>query len=266
MNILLTNDDGIYAPGIWALYKALTEHRHRVFVVAPDRERSAVGHGITLYKPLRATPVTVNEGYGGWAINGTPADCVKLAVVELLKARPDMVIAGINPGANIGISLSYSGTVAAAKEGAMYGIHSIAVSIQGVENPHYDTAAQFVAGLVPAVIDMALPEGTFLNVNVPDLPCHKMRGTRISRQSVDLFEENYEKRRDPRDRPYYWPGRESRPAYRHSDADGAVLADDCISITPVRCDMTDYTTLEKLESFDFDIGFRGNRHSDECLN
>jgi 5'-nucleotidase len=265
MNILLTNDDGIHAPGLWALYEALEKH-HTLHVVAPDRERSAVGHGITLYKPLRATPVTLNGGCSGWAINGTPADCVKLAVVELLETRPDMVIAGINPGANIGISLNYSGTVAAAKEGALYGINAIAVSVQGIENPHYDAAAQFIAQLVPEMMAMNLPRGTFLNVNIPDLPQHKLRGARLSRQSVDLFKETYEMRRDPRNRPYYWPGREIQPEYRHADTDGAVLASDCISVTPVQCDMTDNTTFEKLESFDFSNGFRKGRRSNECLN
>jgi 5'-nucleotidase len=250
LKILLTNDDGIYAPGLWALYEALVE-KHEVLVVAPDRERSAVGHGITLHQPLRATTVAINGGYHGRAISGTPADCVKLAVVALLDSRPDLVVSGINPGANVGINLSYSGTVAAAKEAASYGIVAIAVSIEGLENHCFDTAAGFVKDILPELPTMGIPRGTFLNINVPNLPRDQIRGVAISRQSIDLFAEKYEKRQDPRQRAYYWPGYESRPVYKHLDADGALLSADYISVTPVRCDMTDYATMEKLRALDF---------------
>ena len=129
MNILLTNDDGIYAKGLWALY-AKFARRHCVTVVAPDRERSAVGHGITLYQPLRTNRVNINNGFTGYAVNGTPADCVKMGLMEILDSKPDMVISGINPGANVGVNINYSGTVAAAKEAALYNVPAIAVSIQ----------------------------------------------------------------------------------------------------------------------------------------
>ena len=137
MNILLTNDDGIYFDGLWALYRRLQEH-HAVTVIAPDRERSAIGHAITLNEPLRATMVTVNGGHEGYAVSGTPADCVKLGLFELLGTRPDMVVAGINPGANVGANLNYSGTVAAAKEAALSGVVGIAVSIEGQVVDNYD--------------------------------------------------------------------------------------------------------------------------------
>lgn len=250
MKILLTNDDGIQAAGLRALVNALSG-AHDVAVVAPDRERSAVGHAITLHQPLRATPVTIHNGYQGNAVNGTPADCVKLALAELLDQRPDVVISGINPGANVGINMSYSGTVAAAREACMNGICAIAVSVQGYDHHQFDTAAGFVAEVVPQMPGMDIPKGTFLNINVPNLPRHRVQGVRISRQSIDPYMDKYEKRTDPRKRAYYWPGYENQPVYRHPEADGALLSADYISITPVQCDMTDYKTLQRLKDWSF---------------
>lgn len=251
LNILLTNDDGIHAEGLWALYHALQPH-HRVTVVAPDRERSAVGHGITLHHPLRATHVRLNGSPGSWAVSGTPADCIKLAVLELLDRHPDLVIAGINPGANVGINLNYSGTVAAAKEASIYGLPAMAVSIQNGSAIHYDAAARYVAHIAPIVYAKGLPVGTFLNINMPNLPFKRMAGVRISRQGADLYGEYIEKRQDPRKGTYYWQGTESEPEYAHKDADGAVLNASFISITPVRCDMTDYTTMEQIRRWDLE--------------
>lgn len=248
LNILVTNDDGIYAGGLWALQRALSR-RYRVTVVAPDRERSAVGHGITLNHPIRATEVSVNNGPVSWAVSGTPADCVKLAVLELLDQKPDMVISGINPGANVGINLNYSGTVAAAKEASLSGIAAMSISIQNGERPQYEPAAEFVAELVPAVHHNGLPAGTFLNVNFPNLPAHLDTGVRLCRQGAELYGEYFDKRRDPRNGTYYWQGCESRIDYPHSDVDGAVLDANHISITPVRCDMTDYATLEQMKKW-----------------
>jgi 5'-nucleotidase len=252
LKILLTNDDGIYAPGLWALYEHL-KRDHQLMVVAPDRERSAVGHGITLHQPLRAAHIELN-GFRGWAVSGTPADCVKLAIRELLPAPPDMVVSGINPGANVGINLNYSGTVAAAKEAAIYGFPALAISIQGGDDPLFETAARCIAQLIPLVHDQRLPAGTFLNVNVPNLPWSSIAGMRLSRQCIDPYDDYFEKRHDPRNRVYYWQGGEPRPAFRHPDADDAVLTTNCISITPVRCDMTDYLTLEKLRKWDLRPG------------
>jgi 5'-nucleotidase len=254
LNILITNDDGIQAAGLWALYRALNR-RHQVTVIAPDRERSAVSHGITLHQPIRATLITVNGGDQGWAVSGTPADCVKLAVVELLDAKPDLVIAGINPGANVGVNLNYSGTVAAAKEATLYGLKALSVSIQGFDNLYYAEAAGFVARLVPLIYSKKIPVGTFLNINFPNLPVDRTAGIRVTRQGIDPYPEYFEKRQDPRNRTYYWQGSESMPVYSHSDADGAALDNNHISITPVRCDMTDYAALEQLKSWDFENGY-----------
>lgn len=255
LDILLTNDDGIYAEGLLAMHRILSR-RHHVTVVAPDRERSAVGHAITLAHPIRVAQVPVNGGDEGWAVSGTPADCIKLAVIELMDRRPDLVISGINPGANVGVNLSYSGTVAAAKEAAMYGIKSMAVSIQGDVHLHYDSAAQFAAHVAPMVVANGLPVGTFLNINVPNLPAGQTAGVRVSRQAADLYDEYFEKRQDPRDRTYYWQGCESHPNFSHQDADGAALKDNYISVTPVRCDMTDYSALEHIKKWDFENGYR----------
>jgi 5'-nucleotidase len=253
LSILITNDDGIHAPGLWALYRALRS-RYQVTVIAPDRERSAVGHGITLHQPIRAFQVAANGGSEGWAVSGTPADCVKLALAELLESRPDLVIAGINPGANVGVNLNYSGTVAAAKEAAMYGLKALSVSIQGFKNLYYDDVAQCVAHWIPLFHSDEIPVGTFLNINFPNLPMDGTAGVRVTRQSIDTYHEYFEKRLDPRNKTYYWQGSESSPEYSHTDADGAALAENHISITPVRCDMTDYDVLERLKHVEFRPG------------
>ena len=220
-------------------------------VVAPDRERSAIGHAITLNEPLRAIRITLNGGYSGYAVNGTPADCIKLAIAEILPERPDVVVAGLNPGANVGASLNYSGTVAAAKEAALGGAIGIAASIEGQKTDYYDDAALFVAHLCNTVHAKGLPFGTFLNVNIPNRPLKEIAGVRISRQGVGLVSEYVEKRRDPRNRTYYWQGRDMQAFGDDLEIDGAALGQNFISITPIKCDMTDYHVLEDLKNWDF---------------
>jgi 5'-nucleotidase len=252
MNVLLTNDDGIYAQGLWALYNSFAKN-HQVDVVAPDRERSAIGHAITLNQPLRATKISLNGDYSGYAVNGTPADCIKLAILEILPTRPDVVVAGINPGANVGANLNYSGTVAAAKEAALYGTIGIAVSIEGALIKFYDEAARFVAKLGETVFKKGLPFGTFLNVNMPNLPLKAIVGVQISRQGVEILSEYVDKRMDPRNRTYYWQGRDMQSFGEDSRIDGTALNQNFISITPVKCDMTDYRVLEDLAEWDWGI-------------
>ena len=249
MRILLTNDDGIHAPGLWALHHAFSV-RHQVTVVAPDRERSAVGHGITLHQPIRSVFTRVNGSLSGFAVNGTPADCVKLGLAELLDRPPELVVSGINPGANVGINVNYSGTVAAAKEAAMAGISAMAVSIIAPGDRHVDAAARFTESLSLQVKGWGLPKGTFLNINFPDLPINEIHGVRWSRQGSGVFAQHFEKRRDPRDQIYYWQGCDGQGAYDQSDIDGAALGDRYISITPIKCDMTDYETLRELSRWD----------------
>lgn len=254
MDILLSNDDGIRAEGLWALYRRFAPS-HQLTVVAPDRERSAVGHAITLHAPLRANAVSAN-GDGGvrrenaFAVNGTPADCIKLAVNQLLKKKPDLVVAGINPGANVGVNINYSGTLAAAREATLYGIPAIAVSIQARSPVYYDEAAAFVEALARRVERHGLPRGTLLNVNIPDLPRERLKGVRFSRQGHEHFKEGMEKRLDPWKRPYYWYGTYQQETAGRVDVDSAALADDHISITPLQCDATNYDYLETLETWD----------------
>ncbi len=248
MNVLLTNDDGIHAQGLWALYSQFGD-THHVSVVAPDRERSAIGHAITLNLPLRAIRVSLNGGLSGFAVTGTPADCIKLAMAEILPQRPDVVVAGINPGANVGANLNYSGTVAAAKEAALGGIIGIAASIEGPKADYYDDAARFVAHLCDTVYAKKLPFGTFLNVNIPNRPLKKIAGIRFSRQGVGLLSEYVEKRTDPRHKTYYWQGRDLQSFGDDPEIDGTALGRNYISITPVKCDMTDYDVLEDMKSW-----------------
>jgi 5'-nucleotidase len=252
MNVLLTNDDGIQAEGIWALYKCFAK-QHIVTVVAPDRERSAVGHGITLDEPLRTAWVELNGGNRGYAVSGTPADCIKLAILEILDTKPDVVISGINPGANVGININYSGTVAAAKEAALYGVAAIAVSMKEPGVTHYDEAAAFIKNLTEKVMQNGLPAGTFLNVNFPNTPIQKSAGVLLSRQGLELYSEYFDKRTDPRNRTYYWQGFELPNFDGNLDSDGTALHKNFISITPIKCDMTDYRVLEDLEKWEIDI-------------
>ena len=249
MNILITNDDGIYAPGLEALYKHLAAG-HNVVVIAPDREQSAIGHAITLNKPLRANKVSINGVFHGYAVTGTPADCIKMGVLEILDSKPDMVISGINPGANVGVNINYSGTVAAAKEATLYGILAIAVSIHSRDAQYYDEAAIFIEELAEQLFVNRLPFGTFLNVNIPNRPLREIAGIRISRLDLEFFPEFIDKRVDPRKRTYYWQGCDSLPAGKATDIDGSALCEDFISITPIKCDQTDYWVLEDMKGWE----------------
>lgn len=257
MNLLLTNDDGIYAEGLWALYKKFST-QHDVTVVAPDRERSAVGHGITLHQPLRATKISIDSGLHGYAVNGTPADCIKISLMEILNVTPDLVISGINLGANVGVNLNYSGTVAAAKEAALYKLPAMAVSIKGYQSATFDEAALFTAHLAEMILKRGLPVGTMLNVNIPDTPINGIKGVRMCKQGTMIYAEYIEKRVDPRNRVYYWHGHDSNVSSNNSEYDVVALNEDFISITPIQCDMTDYRLLEDLKHWKINIDTMGN--------
>jgi 5'-nucleotidase len=252
MKILLTNDDGIHARGLWALYDALSA-AHAVTVVAPDRERTAVSHGITLHQPLRAAELTLDGGRRAHAVNGTPADCVKMGILEIIGARPDLVVAGINAGANVGINVNYSGTVAAAKEAALSGIPALAASIEGPAPYHYDTAAGFVARLAGMIMARGLQPGTFLNVNFPNVPSAELAGVRISRHGLDGLRDTMDRRVDPRARVYYWAGADKQRFGDDLEVDGAALRHRFVSITPITCDTTDYRQLDELRRWEIGI-------------
>ncbi|MBI9074690.1 MAG: 5'/3'-nucleotidase SurE [Desulfatibacillum sp.] len=251
MHILVTNDDGIHHPGLAALRDSLAKD-HRVQVVAPDRERSAIAHAITLHTPLRAASLQNGNGIPSWAINGTPADCVKLGVLELLGSRPDLVVSGINPGPNVGVNLNYSGTVSAAREAALLGLPAIAVSVCNPRSVHFEDAARFISFLVEDVVRRGLPKGVFLNVNLPDSPLDKISGVRICKQGIARLEEAFHVRKDPRDQPYYWQGSETQLFGDTPDEDGVALRENYIAVTPVRCDMTDYDFMGQLKDWNME--------------
>jgi len=250
----LTNDDGIHAEGLWALERVLSPD-HTLCVVAPDKERSAIGHSITLLNPLRVSRIQTNGGCG-YAVTGTPADCVKLAVVEILDGPPDLVVSGINPGANVGINLNYSGTVSAAKEAALLGVPALAVSKDPPYGGDYDFAARFVRDLVKKVAENRLAPYTFLNVNIPGCPPEEIKGVRITRQgTAPLVSQGggFQKRLDPRNQVYYWQGMERQAFETEADSDGAALGENWISVTPVKCDMTDHDAIRTLRDWKIEL-------------
>jgi len=247
MKILLTNDDGYNAPGIMALYEALSAS-HDVILIAPDREKSAVGHAITLNAPVRIDTIDLGEGKKGFAVAGTPADCIKLGLFELFTSPPDLVVSGINPGCNIGIDINYSGTASAAREGALNGLPSLAVSIKSGENMDFSSMARFTVDMVNRVKANGLPRGTFLNINAPSGPFKEISGVKITRQAQSNLSTRFEKRFDPKTRPYFWYG-STEPAGDKPDTDVYALSQNCISITPIQCDATDHETRAELENF-----------------
>lgn len=248
MKVLLTNDDGIFAPGLMALYRLFSQN-DSVTVVAPDREKSAVGHGITLNQPIRVTEVSLADGKTGYAVSGTPVDCVKLAFLEILNEKPDIVISGINRGANLGVNINYSGTAAAAREAALYRTLSIAASVQGQNDGDFQDATHYIYQLSLETLEKGLSPFTFLNVNFPALPLSEVTGVRICRQGLSFPDEYLDRRKDPRGRTYYWHGCEFRGTDTDPSIDSAAVEKAFISITPIKCDLTDYETLSELESW-----------------
>jgi 5'-nucleotidase len=250
LHILLTNDDGIHAPGLWAIYQTL-QQEHQVEVVAPESEQSAVGHAISLLNPLRVKKVRRNGMFFGWAVSGTPADCVKIAIAEILPQRPDLVVSGINLGSNVGINVLYSGTVSAATEAAIMGIRSMAVSLSTYKEPDFGVAARFAARLVLELPRSNLPEGVCLNVNVPSLPENQIKGVRLTRQEDGVLVERYERRVDPRENIYYWLAGINSHRQSVPGTDFWAVENGYISITPIHHDLTHYACLEMLTGRDW---------------
>lgn len=206
MNILVSNDDGIFALGIRTLANALSAAGHQVTVVCPDRERSATGHGLTLHRPLRSEQVEniFDAAVTAWSCSGTPSDCVKLALDAVLDDKPDFVVSGINHGPNLGTDVLYSGTVSAAMEGVLEDIPSIAMSLASFAAKDFDPAAKFAVELVAKLEKQPLELPVLLNVNVPPVPASEIRGAAIARQGIRRYFDQFEKRTDPRGRVYYW--------------------------------------------------------------
>jgi 5'-nucleotidase len=242
MHIMITNDDGIHAPGILALASAIRE-LGEVTVVAPDRERSAAGHSLTLHSPLRV--FELREGF--YAVDGTPTDCVNMGIHSLLPFRPDMVISGINHGPNLGDDITYSGTVAAAMEATLMGIPAIAVSLATFENNgHFSAAAAISVRVARLVSSNGLPADTFLNVNVPNCPIEEMKSTLITRQGKRSFVGKIVDKTDPRGRKYYWIGSEE-PDFNDEVGTDFHAVNRChVSITPLHLDLTNYESMKIL--------------------
>ena len=248
MKILLTNDDGINSEGIYSLY-GQAKKIGDVTIVAPDAEQSAVGHAITLSQPLRVKEIMRNRHFYGYAVNGTPADCVKLGVRAILKSKPDIIVSGINLGPNLGTDVIYSGTVSAATEGTILGIPSFAISLVTYKNPDYEYAASFARRLIRLIARQGLPQDTLLNVNVPAVPKDKIKGVKITHQSKSRFIEVFDKRKDPRERTYYWLTGEMSRMEGDGEADDVAVKENYISITPIHFDMTDYGYLGELKKW-----------------
>ncbi|HDX8375581.1 5'/3'-nucleotidase SurE [Aeromonas dhakensis] len=240
MRILVSNDDGVHAEGIRALSEALAACGE-VIVVAPDRNRSGASHSLTLEVPLRVTRIA-ETGYH--AVKGTPTDCVHLAVNELVRPEPDMVVAGINHGANLGDDVIYSGTVAAATEGRHLGFPSLAISLVG--KTHFATAAHYAALLVKGMIVHPLPADQILNVNVPDLPLDQIKGIRVTRLGNRHRAESVICTEDPRGQPIYWIGPPGSQQDAGEGTDFAAIEQGYVSITPLTIDMTAYSSLAGL--------------------
>ncbi|MBN2126105.1 MAG: 5'/3'-nucleotidase SurE [Deltaproteobacteria bacterium] len=247
MRILLTNDDGIHARGLRALCEELKSD-FDVHIVAPESEMSAVGHSITLASPLRVQAVYKNGSFYGYGVTGTPADCVKIAVQELLESPPDFILSGINLGANVGVNVLYSGTVSAATEGAFLGIRSAAVSLDTRKDPDFGFAARFSREIIRYATENGLQERSALNVNVPALPPERIAGVCITRQGIGRFEERFERRIDPRGNVYYWLTGETPVEEGIPDADAKALRQNKITITPINYDLTCLEEMERLRA------------------
>lgn len=245
MKILLSNDDGIHSPGLAALHAAV-KSLGDVTVAAPDSQMSAVGHAITISDPIKVNEIVHADGWKGFAVGGTPADCVKLAVEALMPSPPDLVISGINLGPNAGISVIYSGTVSAATEGTILGIPSIAVSINTFKNPIWETAARAARLVAEKVLHHGLPRDILLNVNVPNKPHQEVKGYLFTKMGKSQFKEVFHRRTDPRGNVYFWMDGEMELAPGQSETDVQALAADHVSITPLSFDLTHHATVHQL--------------------
>lgn len=251
MRIFLTNDDGVYSEGLrvlWSRLKKLGE----VSVVVPETEKSAVAHAINIFSPLKIRHIKIDRSFNAHIVNGTPVDCVKIGVSSILKQKPDLLVSGINPGANIGMDVLYSGTVSAAAEGAVLGIPSIAVSIDAYKNFHFEAAADITVKIIRHIKTMSLPKDTVLNINVPDCKAAAIKGIKVTYQSKSRFEEEYEERTDPRGNSYFWLKGVFMEADGERGSDVDALRKKHVSITPLRLNLTNYDFLTCLKENKFE--------------
>ncbi len=250
MHILVTNDDGVQAPGLLALTRELGK-LGKVTIVAPDHNWSASGHVKTLDRPLRVREVLLSDGTPAWSCDGAPSDCVALSLMGFVQEKIDVVVSGINPNANIGHDVTYSGTVTAAMEAVITGkVPGIAVSLDAPEyhaGPlDYSTAAKVAAIVTAAVMTNELPDGVLLNVNIPYLQLEQIKSFMVTRQGLRVYLDRLERRVDPRGRPYYWIGGEAPTGVLEEGTDFGALKSGHVSITPLHLDLTAYTFLKSI--------------------
>ncbi|MEW6278630.1 MAG: 5'/3'-nucleotidase SurE [Candidatus Eremiobacterota bacterium] len=250
MRLLLTNDDGIHAEGLQALIRELRTLAD-VTVVAPDRERSAVGHSLTFHSPLRVRRLEQDEGFVSYTTDGTPTDCVLLALYDLMEGKlPDLVVSGINRGANLGDDVTYSGTVAAAMEGMIHGVPSLAISLVRSKTPmNYEMAARVAARLVRATQRHGMPGKTLLNVNVPNLPEEQLQGFKVTRQGHSIYDQRIVKRLDPWGAEYFWVSGETPTGEPVEGTDFEAVQHGYVSVTPLCTNLTHLDQLEALRAW-----------------
>ena len=247
--ILISNDDGIESDGIKALWRSIKKFAE-VIVVAPNTQQSAVGHSITVANPIRYRKNLIDKNYYGYAVEGSPADSVKLAVRNVLKNKKiDMLISGINHGANTAINIIYSGTVSAATEGTILGIPSVAISLASFTYKDFSVASSFASKIARTVLKNGLPKGTLLNVNIPAVSRKEIKGVLITKQGKSVWDDQYESRHDPNNREYFWLTGKMNILDNDLEFDQTALGENYISVTPVHYDLTDYSLLDELKAW-----------------
>jgi 5'-nucleotidase len=256
MHILVTNDDGVHAPGLLALVTAMRGIANQVTVLAPQRNWSVSGHVKTLHRPLRVTEVALADGSFAWATDGAPSDCVALATLGFIPEKIDMVVSGINPSANIGHDVTYSGTVTAAMEAAIWGIPGVAVSLDKPDDlsgaVDYQGAAEAAQRVVQWLSEQPdLPTETIISINVPYLAFDEMQGFAITRQGLRIYHDALVRRMDPMGKPYYWIGGEAPTGVDEPGTDYGALSTGYVSITPIQLDLTDRSMQSWLEARGF---------------
>lgn len=250
--ILLTNDDGYTSPGIEALARNL-KRIVRVFIVAPDRERSAIGHGLTFFHPIRAHKVKDDDDLVIYKSDGTPTDCVLLGIHQLMESPPALIISGINRGPNLGDDVTYSGTVAAAMEGAIQAVPSMAVSLNTIDEFDYDTAARFATGMAEILLRNKLPDGVFFNVNIPAIDFSLIKGVEITFQGRSIYHQKIVKRVDPKGCNYYWVTGATPDGESIEGSDFWAVKNNYISITPLHLSLTNMGFINELKNWNISI-------------
>lgn len=256
MHILVTNDDGVTAPGLLALAQGMRRFGE-VSILAPDHDWSGGGHVKTLQRPLRVRRVRLADGASALTSDGAPSDCVALALMGLLPKKVDLIVSGINTSANLGHDVTYSGTVTAVMEGIIWGVPGVAVSLDGNETDsselRYETAVEVAAHVVSSIVERGIPKGTFLNVNVPHLPLSQLKGILLTRQGLRVYRDRLDRRVDPRGRDYYWIGGDRPTGVPKEGTDVGALAAGYASVTPLQLDLTCTEALQEMHVWDWKL-------------